>query len=358
MNHESWSAPYPFMRDRVLQLYTFFSTTPRHVRADNYWFYNISNLAYILIMLLHASWILVFYVIAVDTMTYLQFVSVAAFASAIVLNRQGYHLLAMLICLLEINTHQLIAVTYLGWASGFQNFIPLIALMPFLKYNEAWHIKILLCVMCLLFYFYIDFFVRTHLPLCILSPSALLYFNISNGILGFVLVALWGIVLAFSYQRSVTALIQKEQELFESQKTVEQAEILRQLELTGRDNEIYQLRNVALKSSNDEINDQKKMIEQLVADQEAIISQRTRELADTNMQLLNANERLMAIIQFNAHNIREPLTRITGAMLISEYMSQDEFYTDIWPLINKAANDLDKAVKEAVGYKDDWGVIK
>lgn len=341
------------LKDRILQLHGYFTTIPRKVHPDNYWFYNISNLAYTLVMLLHCLWIIVFHVLDLGTMVQLQFPSVAAYIIAIALNRRGYHLIAMMICLLEINLHQLTAVSLLGWGSGFQNFIPLIALMPFLKYNEAWYTKTFLCIASLLFYLYIDFYIRNSAPIYILDQGPAVFLNLSNAILSFILVSLWGIVLSISYQRTVTALLQKEQELFTAQKMTEQAEILRQLEVKERDNEIYQLRNVELKNRNDEILAQKVVIEKLVAEQEQIILARTGELAETNAKLINANKQLMALIQFNAHSIREPLARILGAMIISEYMTQEEFYVEIWPQVNKATTDLDTAVKQVIKYADD-----
>ncbi|WP_133162561.1 hypothetical protein [Flavipsychrobacter stenotrophus] len=344
---------FAILKGRIVQLHNYFTAIPRHVHQDNYWFYNISNLAYTLIMLLHCSWIIVFRVLDISPMVNLQFPSIATYIVAIALNRRGFHLVAMFLCLLEINLHQLTAVILLGWSSGFQNFIPLIALMPFLKYNEAWYTKTLLCLLSFLFYLYIDFYIRNSAPTYILDQGPAVFLNISNVVLSFILVSLWGIVLSISYQRTVTALILKEQELFTAQKMTEQAEILRQLEVKERDNEIYQLRNVELKNSNDEILAQKVVIEKLVAEQEQIILARTGELAETNAKLINANKQLMALIQFNAHSIREPLCRILGAMTISEYMTQEEFYIEIWPQVNKATTDLDIAVKQVIKYADE-----
>ncbi len=336
----------------ILSIYNRLSVIPQHVQADNYWFYNISSLAYVLIMLLHAVWALVFFIMKLDTMVYLQFASISVFVAAITLNRKGYHLAGMIICLFEINVHQFIAVSLLGWMTGFQNFIPLIALMPFLKYNEKWYTKSLLTISCLLFYLYIDFFIKNDSNARHISESSLNFLNISNAFISFVLVSLWGIVLAYSYQKSVNALIIKEQELNAAQKATEQAEILRKLDIKERDNEIFQLRNVELKQSNDEILTQKQLIEQLVADQELTILKRTGELAEANAKLTEVNKRLLELIQFNAHNIREPLTRIMGAMLVFDFMTQEEFNTEIWPHMSKATKDLDNAIKEVIVLAD------
>ena len=169
----------------------------------------------------------------------------------------------------------------------------------------------------------------------------------------FILVALWGIVLALSYQRAVAALIKKEQELFASQKANERAEFLSKLELKERDNEIFQLRNIELKDRNEEIIEQKRVIEQLVAEQEKIIDLRTNELKEANLKLIHTNDKLIVIIQFYSHNLREPLTRIMMAMTMHEYLTTDEFFRDIWPHMGKAVQDLDERIVAVTNVAED-----
>ena len=337
-----------FLPDWLKRLYNFFSAVPANVEVENYWFYNISNLAYFLISLLHLSWIVVFFVIGQKTMLCVQIPSIFCYFIALYFNRKGQHVLAMVIGLVEVNLHQALAVVLLGWGTGFQNFIPLIALLPFLKYNESWLVKFGLGAGCMLCYLSIDKFVKNALPLRELSAVAADFLNFSNSVLCFLLVALWGIVLAISYQRAVSALIKKEQELFASQKANEQAEIIRELQLKDRDNEIYQLRNIELKNSNVEITEQKKVIEELVAEQEKIIRMRTLELQDANIKLIQANKKLLELIQYNSHYLREPLARVMGGMSIHEDVGLEEFYNDVWPQIDRAVHDLDRRIIDVI----------
>ena len=322
-------------------IYTFFRIIPGEVKEENYWFYNITNLAYVLISLLHLSWIVVFSYYGFHQLTVLQLLSIFSYVVAVMFNRKGAHLLAMFIALLEVNLHQVIAAKALGWETGFQNFIPLIGLMPFLKYTEKWTTKLSLAVMCLAFYLYIDIYDKGSIPTLPVSAMQTSYLTVSNAVACFILVTLWGIVLSFSYNRTVADLLNKEQELFETQKAAEQADILRVLEISERDKEIFQLRNVELKNSNDEILQQKAQIELLVSEQEEIIIRRTSELA-------LANKKLVELIQYNAHSLREPLTRIMGAMLIADDISREEFFDDLWEPMGNAVNDLDIRIKKVI----------
>ena len=352
MNIEAALARY-FPGGMISSLYLYMSTIPGTVREDNYWFYSISNLAYSLIIVLHLSWILVFFLLGQTTMMWLQFISISSYIVAIALNRKGYHLAGMAIGLIEACTHQLIAVASFGWLTGFQNLIPLIALMPFLKYNEKWVTKIAMGVICLLFYLYIDIYIKNKTPLHLLSQSATNFFNFSNSILCFILVALWGIVLAISYQRTVDALISKEHELSAAEKAREQADMRNQLDVKERDNEIFLLRNVELKASNEEITRQKERIEAIISEQELIILRRTKELAESNTKLTELNKKLLDLIQYNAHSLREPLTRIMGAMIVADYATIEEFKQELWPEMGRAVSDLDNRLKEVISLADD-----
>lgn len=94
-------------------------------------------------------------------------------------------------------------------------------------------------------------------------------------------------------------------------------------------------------------------ITRLVTEQESVIQQRTLELAKSNEKLAHANKKLVELIQYNAHNLREPLARVMGAMIIQEYMSSEEFYNEVWPQMQKAVTDLDNSIKDVITIADD-----
>ena len=96
-----------------------------------------------------------------------------------------------------------------------------------------------------------------------------------------------------------------------------------------------------------------KIISELVAKQEITIELRTKELAVSNERLAHANRKLLELIQYNAHNMREPLTRVMGAMIIQEYMTHEDFYTEVWPQMQKAVTDLDNSIKDVINKADE-----
>jgi tetratricopeptide (TPR) repeat protein len=101
-------------------------------------------------------------------------------------------------------------------------------------------------------------------------------------------------------------------------------------------------------------------INKLVNEQEHTILERTKELAVSYEQLevssaklAEYNKKLVELIQFNAHNMREPLTRVMGAIIVQEYVSQEEFNAEIWPDLRRSVNDLDKIIKEVITRADE-----
>lgn len=330
----------------------FFTDIPPRVLEVNYWFYHISNLAYTLIALLHASWIWAFSAYGIYPMAQFQGISIVCYIFANVLNRKGYHVPGMILAVTEVIAHQILAASYLGWDCGFQNFLPLMSILPFLKYNRHLAVRLAFGITCLCAYVYMDAYLKHAVPLYALSPAGREFFSFTNAILCFFLAGLWGVVLAVSYQRTLAALMQKKQELHAIEKAAAERELQQRLEVKERDNEIYHLRNVALKTSNDEILKQKQQIEELVAEQEEVIALRTVELASANTRLQQTNEKLVELIQYNAHNMREPLTRIMGLVEIINDVTMEEFYAEVWPYLGKAASDLDNSIRNVIKVAD------
>ncbi len=95
------------------------------------------------------------------------------------------------------------------------------------------------------------------------------------------------------------------------------------------------------------------IIKKLVAEQEQTIAARTWELAEANEKRAHANRKLVELVQYNAHRMREPLTRIMGAMTIMEYVTPEDFCKEITPEIERAVKDLDNSIMQVITLADD-----
>lgn len=87
-------------------------------------------------------------------------------------------------------------------------------------------------------------------------------------------------------------------------------------------------------------------IEQLTKWQDRIIKERTAELEQKNTKLIE-------LIQFNAHNIREPLTRILGLAELVNLFPPEEIKEELLPALLLSCTDLDDAIKMTISHIED-----
>ena len=268
----------------VIRVYRHFDTIPPGITLEHYRFYMISNIAYTLGWAIHAAWFFVFFNMGIYTMMWIQLASIACHVIAINLNRRGYHEPAMIIGMLEVVVHQVIAVCLLGWGCGFQFIIVAITLFPFLKHDSSWVVKAFLAAACITSYLYLEINIKGQPPVHQISHLAETVFNYSNIVLCFMFMATWGFFLTIAIQRTEDIILERNKALYAAEKATERAELQRQLEVKERDMEIYRLRNVELKNSNDEIMRRNVMIEEEKRRSEALLLNILPE--ETAMELL------------------------------------------------------------------------
>jgi class 3 adenylate cyclase len=220
------------------RIYNHFDTPPAVIEVANYRFYFVCNIGQTVAWVTHAIWMFVFYALGVHTLAFIQIGSILAYVVGINANRRGLHILAMIISMVEIVTHQIIAVRFLGADGGFQYYIPVVAIFPFLipKGSQFW--KWLMFLFCLAGYLYIEFFMKQMEPLYHINPVALSTFHIANIILVFALFAIWAIYLSEAVNRSQVIIEEQTKELTMAEEAAKQAEMQLKLELKEQENKI------------------------------------------------------------------------------------------------------------------------
>lgn len=238
---------------KLLRIYRHFDTVPACITLDNYRFYILSNLGYTLGWMIHVIWLVAFFRMGQYPIMWVQFVSITSHVISIVLNRRGKHSVAMVLGMTEVVGHQVLATRLLGWGAGFQYIVMAITLFPFLKMGRNAILKYILGVLCIFSYMYMEIYMKHLPPVYEISAIATQWFNYSNILLSFLLLATWGVYLNVAIRRTDVLLLEKNQELYKAEQAAGQAEMQRQLQVAERDTEIYRLRNVELKASHDEI---------------------------------------------------------------------------------------------------------
>ena len=222
----------------VKRIYKHFDTPPEEIELVNYMFYIVSNISMTFAWASHLGWMVLFYFLNVPTMVYIQFVSIFIYFIGINTNRRGYHMFSMALCISEIVAHQVIAVRLLGWDTGFQYFIPVVAIFPFLIPKGNKIIPWIIFIMCLSGYLFIDLYLRNFEPIYHLNTLPMTAIKISNIILSFGCFALWAISLIQAVNRSQVIIEEKTSALTKVEEAKKQAEIQAKLDLKEQENTI------------------------------------------------------------------------------------------------------------------------
>lgn len=169
-----------------------FNTLPPGITSSNLRFYKLSNLVLTLGMAIHGSWITLFFLLDIPVLMLVNVASVALYIFCIVINRSGYHFTSSVIMVVEILVHQLIVVQLLGWEAGFQNYLIVIGLFPFLMPRGQWLIKSVLLMVCIVTYIVLDYMAPQLTPRYPISDGFMNYMKVSNSLFSYASMAICG----------------------------------------------------------------------------------------------------------------------------------------------------------------------
>jgi signal transduction histidine kinase len=100
-------------------------------------------------------------------------------------------------------------------------------------------------------------------------------------------------------------------------------------------------KNKSLSEAYDTIKKQNFQIKEIVENQKQTIEERTREIVEKN-------EKLLHISALNAHNVREPLSRIQGITQLFEVFDDETCRTELIPKLATSVEEMDLVLKEVI----------
>jgi signal transduction histidine kinase len=195
-----------------------FNTMPEFVNPHNLRFYKLCNLVHTFGMMAHISWVFIFAYFHIDQLLYLNIFSVAAYIFNIYINRSGYHFSSVVVMVAEIIVHQIIAIRLLGWEYGFQHYIIVIGLFPFLMPRGQWFTKALILITCTFTYLLLEHLSSNMHAQFTMPDYMRYYFNITNAVFAFGSMAFSGGYFNIAMHETEEKLEQKTKELIESEK--------------------------------------------------------------------------------------------------------------------------------------------
>ena len=196
----------------------YFLNRPDKVLSSNHRFWSINNAAGHFALVSHILFLLLFGMIGTTEMFLFNFLSIGTFVFMIFLNNRGHHLFSALLGIAEVCLHQVLAVKYLGWDSGFQYYIITVSVFPFMQARGKLSLKFIFSLLILFSFFVIEILYRKSVPEYSINEYVLYVINFSNISFAFIFIASWGALFNFFAFKVEGELDQRGRELIQQNK--------------------------------------------------------------------------------------------------------------------------------------------
>ncbi len=171
---------------------------PLTLDKRHYRYFIFINYGYILSFLIHTINILLFYNLGVRPLVIHNVISVFIFIGCIVINRRGAFFAALTIGILEFISHAAFCTHYIGWDSGYPNYLFFLAICAYLAPAGRRLVKAMLVAVVCASYLIFFFYSRQHAPEVQIAPMVITVMNVVNLVVIFFLLGL----LSFYYRNA------------------------------------------------------------------------------------------------------------------------------------------------------------
>ncbi len=165
---------------------------PENIPLADYRYYLLNKLVHPFALICHVFWLILFYIYDVKEIWEFNILSVLVFSLTIYLNNKGHFMFITTIGMIEVLAHQILATYYLGVDAGFQYFLFIIAMLPFVMPKRMIVLKVLLLIGVLGSILYVEYFLRGTAPVYVLPPGLVRFLGITNISCSFIFLSVWG----------------------------------------------------------------------------------------------------------------------------------------------------------------------
>ena len=190
------------MKGALNRLSRYFSEIPERIDIRNYRFYLVGHVAYHFALTVHSLWLILFTILGVFPLALFNVVSVTVFIICILMNRRGLHMAPTVIGMTEVVAHQVFACHLIGLGSGFQLYILVVSLYPFIM--PAWKnwIKGALFISSLAGYLFIQVVISGQPVVHRLNEDLVFWLMVSNIVFSFICLGIWGTYFNFAVYKT------------------------------------------------------------------------------------------------------------------------------------------------------------
>jgi adenylate cyclase len=173
-------------------LLKFLRWTPQHIPLEEVRYYTLVRVVVGLAWLTHAFYMAMFFALGITELFYIQFLSISIFSISYYLNQKRKYFVSITLGTYEIIAHQIICVALIGPDSGFQYFLLLSSMVPFLLPPGKLLIKSVLLLSSLFGFLVINFIVAEKTPIYELGTEATFWLDFTNISVTFIFLGIFG----------------------------------------------------------------------------------------------------------------------------------------------------------------------
>ena len=133
------------------------SANKQYINVKDNRYYIIGYIGSLFGTSVHALWIFLFYFLEAPILAAFNLLSVLIFTCAFILTRKGIFTTAVTLAVIEVVVHQVLCVIYIGWDAGFQYYIILILVFPFLALRSKKVFSFVLAGFCIIVFIYFSY---------------------------------------------------------------------------------------------------------------------------------------------------------------------------------------------------------
>ena len=170
-----------------------FQKKPDHIATRDFRFYSLLKIVNSVGLMTHFFWIFLFYYLEVLELSFINIASASVFIVAYYLNEKGRFFLSITIGILEVIAHQILCSYYIGIEVGFQYYILIACILPFLLPHGRILLKTFLLILSLLAFIFIIYFISERSAIYQLEITSTLVLGYSNVVLAFAFLGIWGV---------------------------------------------------------------------------------------------------------------------------------------------------------------------
>jgi class 3 adenylate cyclase len=173
----------------------FFRKTPPYIPLEELRYYKLIRIVVGLAGLGHFFSLGLFFLLGIKELFYIQFLSLSIFAFAFYLNERRYYFTSVTIGICEVIAHQIIAVAFIGSDSGFQYYLLLSGMVPFLLPTGKILAKSAILLSSLIGFLLIIFIIGEKTPIYTLGSEVAFWLEFTNIFVTFLFFGIWGMYL-------------------------------------------------------------------------------------------------------------------------------------------------------------------